>query len=138
MMKKCPKCGSRHIAPILYGMPAFDEEIARQIKNRELVLGGCCISGREPRFHCFGCGRDVGTPPILARNDREEDYRDIVTGIVFRDGGYFGGSQEITIRKRNGKIHLDVLPGFSMPGAFLQREMTESSSEIPGSPSAVF
>lgn len=125
MMKKCPKCGSRHIAPILYGMPAFDEEMARQIKNKELVLGGCCISGREPRYHCFGCGRDVGTPPIFVRNGREEDYRDIVTGIVFSDGGYFGGYQEISIKKSKGKIMLEVIPAFSMPESFLQREMTE-------------
>lgn len=124
-MKKCPKCGSRHIAPILYGMPAFDEEMARQIKNKELVLGGCCISGREPRYHCFGCGRDVGTPPIFVRNGREEDYRDIVTGIVFSDGGYFGGYQEISIKKSKGKIMLEVIPAFSMPESFLQREMTE-------------
>lgn len=124
-MKKCPKCGSRHIAPILYGMPAFDEEMARQIKNKELVLGGCCISGREPRYHCFGCGRDVGTPPIFVRNGREEDYRDIVTGIVFSDGGYFGGYEEISIKKSKGKIMLEVIPAFSMPESFLQREMTE-------------
>lgn len=125
MMKKCPKCGSRHIAPILYGMPAFDEEMARQIKNKELVLGGCCISRREPRYHCFGCGRDVGTPPIFVRNGREEDYRDIVTGIVFSDGGYFGGYQEISIKKSKGKIMLEVIPAFSMPESFLQRDMTE-------------
>ena len=47
-MKKCPKCGSTRIAPILYGMPAFDEEMARQLDNEELYLGGCKICGIDP------------------------------------------------------------------------------------------
>lgn len=45
MMKKCPKCGSRRIAPILYGMPAFSEEMEQQLNEEKLYLGGCCISG---------------------------------------------------------------------------------------------
>ena len=61
-MTRCPKCGSRKIAPILYGMPAFDEEMQRKIENRELYLGGCCVSDSDPRFHCFECGKDFGRP----------------------------------------------------------------------------
>ena len=32
-MRKCPKCGSRRVAPILYGMPAFSEEMEQQKKE---------------------------------------------------------------------------------------------------------
>ena len=57
---KCPKCGSRKIALILYGMPEYDEEMEQKINNQELYLGGCCISDTNPLFHCFGCGKDFG------------------------------------------------------------------------------
>ena len=59
-MTRCPKCGGRKIAPILYGMPVFDEEMERRINNQELYLGGCCVSDSDPLFHCFECGKDFG------------------------------------------------------------------------------
>ena len=61
-MTRCPKCGSKKIAPILYGMPVFDEEMQRKVNNQELYFGGCCISDSDPQFHCFGCGKDFGKP----------------------------------------------------------------------------
>ncbi len=61
-MTRCPKCGSKKIAPILYGMPVFDEEMQRKVNNQELYLGGCCVSDSDPQFHCFGCGKDFGKP----------------------------------------------------------------------------
>ena len=27
----CPRCGSRHVAQILHGMPAFTEELQREL-----------------------------------------------------------------------------------------------------------
>ncbi len=59
-MNKCPKCGSMKIAPILYGMPVFDEEMERKLKNQEIYLGGCCVSDNDPLYHCFECGKDFG------------------------------------------------------------------------------
>ena len=41
MMRKCPKCGSRRVAPILYGMPAFNEEVEQKLNEEKLYLGGC-------------------------------------------------------------------------------------------------
>lgn len=61
-MVRCPKCGSRKIAPILYGMPVSDEEMEERINNQELYLGGCCVSDLDPQFHCFECGKDFGKP----------------------------------------------------------------------------
>ncbi len=80
---KCPKCGSRKLAPILYGMPAFDEEMRQKLDNKELILGGCCITGADPQYHCFGCSRDVCRPPVLRTGHGKEDYRDIVTSVRF-------------------------------------------------------
>jgi len=42
--KKCPKCGFSPVASILYGMPAYDEELERKLEDKPLVLGGCVIS----------------------------------------------------------------------------------------------
>lgn len=43
----CPRCGSRKTAQILWGMPAFTEELEVKLKNKEIVLGGCCITDRS-------------------------------------------------------------------------------------------
>lgn len=59
-MNRCPKCGSEKIAPILYGMPAFDEEMEQKLKSQEHYLGGCCVTDSDPLYHCFGCGKDFG------------------------------------------------------------------------------
>lgn len=125
MMRKCPKCGSRRIAPILYGMPAFSEKMEQQLNEEKLYLGGCCISGIDPTYHCFQCKKDVGAPPILLSKRGEEDYRDIVTSVRFSDGGFFGGYPEVLAIKGKDRITLDVRPGFREPEAYLQRLMTE-------------
>lgn len=125
MMIKCPKCGSRRVAPILYGMPAYSEEMEQQLKEEKLYLGGCCISGMEPTYHCFQCKKDVGAPPILLSKRGEEDYRNIVTSVRFSDGGFFGGYPEVLAIKGKEGITLDVRPGFREPEAYFQRMMTE-------------
>ena len=125
MMRKCPKCGSRRLAPILYGMPAHSEEMEQQLKDEKLYLGGCCISGMQPTYHCFECKKDVGTPPILLSKYGEEDYRDIVTSICFSDGGFFGGYPEVQIVRGEDGITLDVHHNFRGPDAILHRLVTE-------------
>ena len=125
MMRKCPKCGSRRVAPILYGMPAFSEEMEQQLNEEKLFLGGCCISGIDPTYHCFQCKKDIGAPPILLSKRGEEDYRDIVTSVRFSDGEFFGGYPEVLAIKGKDRITLDVRPGFREPEAYLQRLMTE-------------
>ncbi len=111
-MKKCPKCGSTRIAPILYGMPAFDEEMARQLDKEELCLGGCKICGIDPEYHCFACGKDVGKPPILLSKRGEEDYREIVTSVRFLDGGFFEGHDEVIIGKTDSGAVADIRANF--------------------------
>ena len=122
---KCPKCGSRKVAPILYGMPAFDEDTVQQIQDKKLFLGGCIMSAANPRYHCFGCGKNVGTPPILLGKEENEDYRDIVTGIHFSVGGYLSGSKDITIKKRKSHILLEISSWPSSPSGIFRREMKQ-------------
>jgi len=53
--KKCPKCDSESIAEILYGMPAFDEQMKRDIDSGKIVLGGCCVCDDDAKWHCNKC-----------------------------------------------------------------------------------
>ena len=125
---KCPKCGSKRVAPILYGMPAYDEELQRQLENEELYLGGCLMSEDAPEYHCFECGKDVASHPVLLnkRTKEMEDYRDIVTSVRFSDGGFFEGYPEVLIQRKKNRIWVEVRPGHRPPDAQLLREMTET------------
>ena len=53
----CPRCGSRHVAQILHGMPAFTEELQRELAEGKVVLGGCDIDifHPTPSYHCNDC-----------------------------------------------------------------------------------
>ena len=123
---KCPRCGSKRTAPILYGMPAFNEEMDRKLKNEELYLGGCLVSDVMPEYHCFACEKNFGTPPILQGKDETEDYRDIVTAVRFSDGGYLKEDKEIFIRKKKEQITLEVSSLHAGLPVFYRREMTET------------
>lgn len=68
----CPNCGSEVVAPILYGMPLMDEEMERCLENREVYLGGCCVSENDPQYHCFACGEDFG---YSAEQNESEDEK---------------------------------------------------------------
>ena len=62
-MKKpdvCPACGSKKVARIQYGLPIFSEELDKQMKSGEVVLGGCCLTGDDPRWQCVDCGHAFG------------------------------------------------------------------------------
>ena len=114
-MKKCPKCGSKRVALISYGLPPvdielgkMDEKIAEKIKNEEIVLGGCIKPDIPPKFYCYNCKTKFGTPPILITKYGEEDYRDIVISVRFSDGGYFGGYDNVYIKKEKKEITVDV------------------------------
>lgn len=61
----CPKCGSHHVVPIVYGYPA--PETAHRAGAGEIRLGGCCVTGHDPNWHCEDCdyawGDDTGGVP---------------------------------------------------------------------------
>ena len=125
MLKKCPKCGSRRVGHIYYGLPLFNEEMFHRMKNEQLYLGGCCISDDDPLYHCFECGKNVGSPPILISKRGKEDYRDIVTAVRFNDGGFFGGYDEVTIKKTDSGIIADISPNFQRDFEGGQRTLAE-------------
>lgn len=53
--KKCPSCGFAPVAKILYGYPAFSEELDRELDKGTITLGGCCIIEGQPVWQCSKC-----------------------------------------------------------------------------------
>lgn len=49
----CPKCGNKHTARIIYGMPAMDEAMEKAEAAGKIWLGGCCL--RSSRYYCREC-----------------------------------------------------------------------------------
>lgn len=103
MKRKCPRCGSSDVAEYLWGLPAFSEQLEKDMADHKVILGGCCITGNDPSAHCNACGKDFGKPPYLRRRRGQapdaprELYPDVLTGIVFSEGGYFGGHDVVEI-----------------------------------------
>ena len=127
---KCNKCGSEHVARILYGFPKFGTQLESDIAEKKIVLGGCVVSENDPKWHCFSCGEKFGKPPVIrkeldqklyeeivskygksfadwcAANERRkvEQYKDIVTEIRFSWGGFFGGYQIVSLERQGETI----------------------------------
>ena len=49
MPEICPMCDSARVAPIRYGRPAFNGELERAQAEGKIALGGCVITGDDPR-----------------------------------------------------------------------------------------
>ena len=55
-MTNCPNCNSDNIASILFGMPAFSEELMKDKEEGKVVFGGCVIDESfRPDLHCNDC-----------------------------------------------------------------------------------
>ncbi len=52
---KCPNCLSTNYAKILWGLPAEMREIEEELDKKEIVLGGCIVTGHDPKWECNGC-----------------------------------------------------------------------------------
>ena len=52
----CPKCNGKNIAEFLFGLPRFDEELEKEIKENKIVLGGCSTAWDDPKWRCNDCG----------------------------------------------------------------------------------
>lgn len=55
----CPKCNSRSVARIVYGLPFFNEQESADVDAGKIVLGGCIITGDDPAWQCVSCGQDI-------------------------------------------------------------------------------
>ena len=108
---KCPRCGSRNTARILYGMPAFTDEFQAQLDAGRIYIGGCCIDGArtkeggwvslDPARYCNHCKKTFAKPAFLQDHDQVISYPDIIESIEFHIGRSFGKSTTITIKKND-------------------------------------
>jgi hypothetical protein len=57
---ECPACHSARVARILYGLPHFTPELGKELDEGRVVLGGCCVFGDDPEWHCTACGHRWG------------------------------------------------------------------------------
>lgn len=55
---RCPNCDAGNPLPIVYGLP--DLEAARKAEAGEIALGGCVVTGDDPRWRCRTCGYEWG------------------------------------------------------------------------------
>jgi hypothetical protein len=54
--KKCPGCGVKNTAFIIYGLPDFNDELNQDLKDDLIILGGCDLFESNPKFECNECG----------------------------------------------------------------------------------
>ena len=55
-MTECPMCGGVDIAMILYGLPSDELLHSKKVKDKKIILGGCCVDSNEPKLECNYCG----------------------------------------------------------------------------------
>jgi len=53
--RKCPNCQSTDHAKILWGLPNDMKEIEEELERKEIVLGGCVVTGNDPKWACNDC-----------------------------------------------------------------------------------
>ena len=110
---QCPYCGSSDIAGILWGLPVPDWEEQAEKNGEKWVLGGCLVSDDDPHYECQGCGKQFGSRPFSKREEDKAAGRkvllpDVITGITFSVGGYFGGSECVKIVREGDRCAVCV------------------------------
>ena len=81
---KCPKCGSRNVAYIIWGFYMPSDKIEAKIKRGELVLAGCNVSVLSERWLCNDCEYafgNIGIKPIMM-NALKEPKVDFIHAIT--------------------------------------------------------
>lgn len=51
----CPKCGKSKVSIILYGLPAYSEEMQKDIDEGRIFLAGCMVEDSIPKYICRWC-----------------------------------------------------------------------------------
>ncbi|MFR2886615.1 MAG: hypothetical protein ACLTDM_00285 [Clostridium butyricum] len=101
--RKYPKCNSRNVIPIVYGMPTYEGFL--KAERKEILLGGCCLqtdtNGRivGGEYYCKDCKNRYDREDVI-----NEEYSKI-QGIKGCIGGYFGGYKTFEIDFINKKVY---------------------------------
>ena len=62
---KCPNCGEKKVAAILYGLPS--PGMFTQGSSGKIVLGGCCVTDCDPSWECTNCGTQIYNEVLRSR-----------------------------------------------------------------------
>ena len=128
---RCPRCGCKVYAPIVYGMPVMDDLLGA-LDRKELALGNGFGVPNSPKYECHDCGFRYGSAPLYIKEDLTPedlepflDYRTETTSFHY----HFQISRspdfaEITIEKAENDILIRITP----LGAF-ERVAEQSISE---------
>ncbi len=70
----CPQCGSRDVARIVYGEPAWNADWEAKLESGEWSIGGCVLMDGQADFTCNACEtsfrRDGTSVPPTANDGR--------------------------------------------------------------------
>ena len=69
-------------------MPAYDEKLERDLEEGRVVLGGCCVTGSDPEWHCNECGCEFGDDPSILetwRAERDAKRKGVIYGAAVGD-----------------------------------------------------
>lgn len=112
----CPKCKSKDVVQILYGMPSY--EAMESYNRKEIMLGGCLVTDNDPDYGCLFCNHrwsikdfdvdDIVKLRIWVRENGPCLYSDMkrIAYNVFPDGkivryDYVGPSRKAVKRIEN-------------------------------------
>ena len=56
----CPRCGSKDIAEILYGLVPHTDKLQEKARKGKVVFAGCVITANDPGRRCNACGHRFG------------------------------------------------------------------------------
>ena len=57
---KCPNCGKSSVAEILWGEVLLTDEGWKNLEEKKIVLGGCCVTDNDPKYECNDCNHQWG------------------------------------------------------------------------------
>ena len=119
---KCPKCGCESFAKILYGTPAFDDDfrlpasLQKQLDNKEVILGGCCIHPDSPKYMCLDCHFKYGSQPFYIEDNadhwKKENYLDLRQAVTWFEIfiGCWHQEVRIVLEKTDAKAYVTIIP----------------------------
>jgi hypothetical protein len=55
--RKCPSCGAKPIATILYGLPIYSDELEARLQAGKIEQGGRSRGIGAPEWVCTHCGQ---------------------------------------------------------------------------------
>ena len=53
---RCPKCGSKDIAEIIYGSVEMTEALLRQVQAKKVLIRNEPKPESPPQYYCYYCG----------------------------------------------------------------------------------